>query len=372
MVVSPDPAYLICTERCGSNLIRAMLDAHPEVYAPVPLHMGRNFGLRLYRYGDLRKTENWHWLIGDLVTILNGVNGKDLELTAEELKTKVTGRTFKDLYSYIYDKGLAKYRKSRLFIKEIHTYQQAFFLIRYFPNAQFVLQVRDPRDYLASCKKSGERFDKLPASLSTWAQDQTRSLELAYALPPEQVFIQRYEDLLQAPELVLRSLCAFLHLEFDPAMLAFHQTEAAQRAAKHNQYWQNLDKPLMAENHGKYRQVLTPIEVDMVEHRVGTLMRHFGYALESETLSYSRRKAVELYERLPHGFFSKMRDRVSGWASPEMRKTTKAHDQLGKQLRAEHERIATPVTYAYLGGGNGASGAADPVGKKERPPTPPA
>jgi hypothetical protein len=349
MSTETDPWFLICSERSGSNLIRAMMDAHSQIYAPIPLHLGRNFWLPLYRYGDLSATENWDRLLEDVVRALAVLApGRDLELSVEELRANVRERSFKDLYLYIFTKGMLKHRKTRIFIKEIYTYQQLYFLIRYFPNAKFVFQVRDPRDYLASCKKSGDRFDRLPSSLRIWEEDQTRSLEALYALTPKQVFVQRYEDLLEHPELVLRTLCRFLGLEFEAQMLAFNETEAARTAARENPFWQNLAKPLLQNNSGKYRRVLTPTEVDMVELRVGPLMKRFGYAPERESFSALKRAAVELYERRPHDWISKIKSRVDAWGSEEYRARLRKQRQVGNEIRDQGARRAAPVSYPYL------------------------
>ena len=61
---------------------------------------------------------------------------------------------------------------------------------------------------------------------------------LARHVPVDRRMTVRYEDLVEAPEPTLRSVCAFLGEPFEPEMLRFHETAAAymkpSAAAGHN------------------------------------------------------------------------------------------------------------------------------------------
>ena len=57
--------FLISSERSGTNLLRCLLDAHSEVYAPNTMLLGQLW-LKLTEYGDLRHENNWKVLLQEV------------------------------------------------------------------------------------------------------------------------------------------------------------------------------------------------------------------------------------------------------------------------------------------------------------------
>ncbi|MCP5041879.1 MAG: sulfotransferase [bacterium] len=294
------PDFLICSERSGSNLIRSIMNAHPEVYAPDPIHLTA-FWDRLHEFGELEDDRNWRRLLEAIVEFYEGWMGElvpGLELNVESLAKRLESRSFIAVYEYIYGLGLEACGKSRLFLKENHTAQRADFLLRHYPDARFVFQVRDPRDYLASCKKMrGYKYGSATESTQVWRDDQQAGLRLRAVLGPEQVFALRYETLVEEPERVLRQICDFLGLAFAPEMLDFHKTEDAKRAAK-RPAWRNLDKAITGSRRGRFAETLSGIEIDLVEQRVGDLMERFGYARTRPPATSLQRAALAIYTSL--------------------------------------------------------------------------
>jgi hypothetical protein len=346
------PTFLLCSERSGSNLIRALLDAHSKIHAPAPVHLGR-FWKGHHQYGDLSQDKNWQTLIRHVLLYLKA-NKYSGVLTEEELLERVRSRRFTDLYRYIHHKGMAQNGKERLFIKENQTYQYMFFLVHTFPNAKFVFQVRDPRDYVLSCKKAAMHYGSIPAAIKVWQDDQSGSLEVSYAIPQAQIFMQRYEDLVTEPEKVLRSLCAFLDVPYESTILSFYKNDKAQQTAKSSRYWENLDKPVLAANVGKFRQGLTPLEIRLVEYRLALLMRRFGYALETDPAQSSwMRRLIRLYEwglsqreNTPGDTEANLKRRQS-YVSPEQYKAMENGFSIRQEMRAEVAAIDNSVRFPY-------------------------
>jgi len=273
------PNFLICSERSGSNLIRSILNAHPALYAPDPIHLGA-FWERIAEFGDLGDDRRWRALLGAIVEFLSTWKGTlhpALVLDVERLDAEIERREFVAIYEHIYARGLALSGKAELFIKENHTAQRAPLLLAAFPTARFVYQTRDPRDFLASCKQMPSyKYGSAAAALAVWRADQRAALALAEQLPPTRVSSGRYEDLLTAPEAYLRRVCTFLGLPYADQMLEFYKTEDARRAAAHDA-WRNLGQPLIRTNSGRFGERLTRAEIDLVEGQVGALMRRLGY-----------------------------------------------------------------------------------------------
>lgn len=278
----PEVVFLICSERSGSNLIRAVVDAHSQYCAPAPTHLS-DFLCGAYCYGDLELDANWSRLVDDLVRQYSRrAEFVGVEVDADELMREVRRGDVRGLYLYVHKKAMRYSNKSRLFLKENHTAVMFAIFNQHFPNAKYVFQVRDPRDFALSCKKA--RFD-LPAMASIahttkiWAMDQHAALSVLHSLGPERVFVQRYEDLVANPENVLQALCAFLGVDFESDLLTFNEKESAKRSADFRG-WKNLNRPFMSTNTAKYKSGLSAREIRAIEFRLGPSMQRFGYELD--------------------------------------------------------------------------------------------
>ncbi|MEX1367396.1 MAG: sulfotransferase [Nannocystaceae bacterium] len=272
--------FLVCSERSGSNLIRSILNTHPQIYAPEPIHLAA-FWERVPELGDLRDDDRWAALLSAIVEFLQQWNGTlhpSLEFRVDDLLARIPRREFVAIYEYFYAQGLAASGKPRLFIKENHTAQRAGPLRAHYPGARFVYQVRDPRDFLASCKRMRRfKYGSATGALAVWCADQRAALDLQAQLAPEQVFSGRYETLIHEPERYLEQVCALMGVPFVPQMLEFHRTPDAQRAAAH-EAWRNLGRPIMRDNSGHYAATLTAAEIALVEDHAHELMARLGYA----------------------------------------------------------------------------------------------
>jgi len=289
---SQNPAFLVCSERSGSNLLRVMLDSHPGIVAPPALHLGRDIGRNLYAFGQgLDDDARWTRVADAVARRIAKPLGEERARTVRDSICELTERNYAGLVEAVYRPLLDDHVREfggdppLLFLKENHTHKQAFFLLHHFPEAKFVFQVRDPRDYLASLRARrkgllGNKYGSTRHALEVWRDDQLGGLNLLAHLGPERVFLQRYEDLIADPEKVLSSLCEFLGLAFDPAMLAFHERGEVQSVARESGPWENLAKPVMSGNAKKYRDQLGKRHIRTVEHYIGHLMEVFGYELD--------------------------------------------------------------------------------------------
>jgi len=275
--------FLMCSERSGSNLIRVMLDAHSEVFAPAPLHFVRDIGAHFHAT-IVRKDSSDAWglmrtRIGNRIERFYGKETRKMVLCEIDTIKEFSARK---ILKVIYETLLAGNSYKVLFIKENNIQRNLFFLLHYFPDAKFVFQVRDPRDFLASTKglKSswlGNKFGSNRRAMEVWREDQLGGLSALTHLGEERVFLQRYEDLIAEPEKVLSKLCSFLDLEFQQSMLDFHKKESTRLVAKQGECWKNLQEPLMPRNLGNYKTKLSSWQVRMIETYLGDIMECFGY-----------------------------------------------------------------------------------------------
>jgi hypothetical protein len=275
--------FLICSERSGANLISQLLGCHSGVTTPPPYHLCRDIGANLHTMLGLDTSARvWQQMKERLLARVQQLKSK----TAAEQLALHLGSTksiaFGELARFVFCELEDVAAGATVFVKENELHRMLFFILQYFPQARFVFQVRDPRDYLLSADARrtswmGNKFGSDRHALEVWRADQIGGLSALAHLGPGRVFLQRYEDLISHPQVVLSSLCAFLGLDFEPGMLDFYKTEAATRLAQPGNPRENLNKPLMANNSGEYRNGLSKRQIRMVETCVGDLMQRFGY-----------------------------------------------------------------------------------------------
>jgi tetratricopeptide (TPR) repeat protein len=134
-----------------------------------------------------------------------------------------------------------------------------------FPRARIVLCRRDPRDVCLSCFFQGFRD-----VMMSWANDLA---DCGFRATQVERLVQHWREVLPVPILEIeyetlvgdlegesRRLIDFLGLEWDPACLAFHETERAVLTAS---YWQ-VRQPIYASSAGRWRHY---------RHHIGPLLQ---------------------------------------------------------------------------------------------------
>lgn len=333
--------FLICSERSGSNLIRAMLDAHPDIAAPQPLHFVRDVIARAdaLAYGDPDSPV----AEAMMVALSRSLSKQFPEDTATEIARRAADAhpfTPREIMRAVYG-GIAELTGAGMVvIKENELQDAAAQIIDTFPEARFVFQARDPRDYMASAValkegRLGNKFGSFRNALQIWANDQRFGLKMLGHFGPDRVFFQRYEDLVARSEPVLRDLCAFLGLPFSPAMLSFHETAHVQEFSMRKDAWRNLSRPVMAANFNKYRTELKPRQIKAIEAALGPVMDRLGYLRDFDT-DGARWPVIwpsllEPFERAAN----------KSWTAFHTVANTKHHARL--------DRLAAPVQLPYMG-----------------------
>jgi hypothetical protein len=132
------------------------------------------------------------------------------------------------------------------------------------PNLRILHMRRDPRDTCLSCFTTNFRFGhEFACDLTTLGQHH-RIYEATVArwrerLPADLFLDVEYETLVREPEATLRRVLAFLGLDWNPRVLAFHEVERPVRTAS---VWQ-VRQPLNPRSIGRWRRFapwLGPLE----------------------------------------------------------------------------------------------------------------
>lgn len=280
------PVFIMFSERSGSNLLRSMLGAHPDVSAPPPQHLWMHLSNALPYYGSLEEDEALERLVEDAVA-LTQVEGHHLEwqheVPASEIVDEVEDRTLSGVLSTLYEAYARREGASAWVCKENDIYDHAHQIREVRPDAQVVYLVRDGRDVTCSTKKIPSNDQHTYAIARTWRQEQEACMEVHQELRPLGAsHLVRYEDLLDDPKGELQDLCEAVGLPFDEAMLRFHERDKTQEESERTDYWENLDQPVMKGNKGKFLDQLSPRQIRIFEAEAGEVLELLGYPLENE------------------------------------------------------------------------------------------
>jgi len=271
--------FLIASERSGSNLITKMLDAHPDVCGPSPLHILRMLGMDHYRYGNLKDPAVWTQFLDDMHVLLSSEFATwATSFTREELDGMAEVGDLPALVRAVFTKEAEANGKKAVFIKELWAYRYLPFLEWCFPGAKYVYLVRDPRDMALSWRKNDTHPGGLVAGARQWLKDQSQTLpNFGSLLNAGRGVMVRYEDLVSNSEKELTRICELLDIPYHADMLKFHESDLTKQNAEKNPLWENLAKEVMSDNFGKFKKTLNAKEIAIIERICWNVLQYFGY-----------------------------------------------------------------------------------------------
>jgi hypothetical protein len=189
----PSPTFVLCPARSGSTLLRLLLNSHSKIRAPHEMHL---------------------WALHvDATKDYAAQSAKALQMDNEELEHQLWDRLlFRELQlsgkSVIVEKTP----------QNVLTWER---LTRAWPDAKFVFLLRHPAAVLASMRTAAATAE--PAAITRRLEHYVRCLNAARAALPGPTV--QYEELTSKPEQVLRELCTFLGVDFEPTMLQYETND---------------------------------------------------------------------------------------------------------------------------------------------------
>jgi hypothetical protein len=273
------PIFMIGTQRSGSNLLRLMLNQLPGIAAPHPPHILSRMMPLLPNYGDLERPENFALLVDDVCRLveLNPVPWEGVTMNRVEVTRRCRNRSLVAVFGAVYDLYAEARGANTWLCKSLQNTQYLPQIEAYYPDAKYIYLYRDGRDVSCSFRKAvvGEKhFYHIAAE---WAATQRLALLHRERTSPGRFISVSYEEIVGSPEKAARRLCDFLGVSFHSAMLEFHRSEDAQRAASQSDLWANVVRPIMADNTKKFLREATAEDIRVFESVAGDILDALGY-----------------------------------------------------------------------------------------------
>ncbi|MBB6350532.1 sulfotransferase family protein [Nonomuraea muscovyensis] len=317
--MSDRPVFVVGCPRSGTTMLQLMLHSHPRIAVPpetrflIPAYMRRR------TFGDMRLAQRRRalaeWVAGDRTTKF-----KELKIDQDDYVRQavegpgslgsVLGTTFR-MYADRFD-------KARWGDKRPSYVKQVDYLLRMFPDAQFIHLIRDGRDCVSSLKEMPWYTHNSFHAVSTWAEAIDAGVRLRKTMPEDSYYELRYEDLTDDPSTELKKLCLFLEEDFDPAMVS--PREAAAVAVPPHKVWHsNTHGDVTRSRVGSWANRLDAWEISLCEQVLGERLEANGYELTGAPPASKAHLAIfqkTAQKRRASRMRKNMRDRINRLREP--------------------------------------------------------
>ncbi|MEM9372725.1 MAG: sulfotransferase [Planctomycetota bacterium] len=280
-----DPFFVVGTGRCGSTLFQAMLMSHPAIRMPTETQYFEHLDPGVLGFGEAVGDADVEAYLSAALSdrarfFLDAVAG-----TADAYADAVRGglRSAREQFLWICDRLTGGLDGIRLGEKTPQHWKSIDRILEVFPNARFVHLVRDPRDVVAGLLEMDWWENTSRRGTAKYWRNTIETALRCLRTDGERHMIARYEDLIERPGIVLRSVSRFVGVEFDPAMLdhravarrSFQDGEASYKGRTTGA----IDRTRM----GRYRDKLSGSDVRVIEATVGLeRMELLGYASDAD------------------------------------------------------------------------------------------
>lgn len=264
------PIFIMSSERSGSNFLMKLLSNHSNVSGPKAPQLLKTFfsaGGKFIREG--RGAE----LYEDMMSVVNHPQHDwQFRFAYNTFCARFAPLTFLDFFNGFY----SKYQEDRcteyVVCKENNIFDYAKDLQSYYgDNARFIYLYRDPRDCAVSWMNVPGGFSNPVSVMRSWATEQRKCLNL---IEENKLCVLKvkYEEILDHPQEVIDGILNFLGLPPEDACYSPEKKKTSDVEVQ-NEYWKNLNKPIMKENTRKYlsffhRRTLQEMEKEAVAEMI--------------------------------------------------------------------------------------------------------
>ncbi|KIC45462.1 sulfotransferase [Tateyamaria sp. ANG-S1] len=298
--------------RSGTTVFRLMLNAHPRMSNP-----GEMDFLFDHLLPDTSHPTGWRYQIDALragrifkkqrLDIAAGMDGLDLlNSFLDQLQARALGQ-----------------------VLSINIHRSVDRMLQVLPHAPIIHMLRDPRDVARSSIGMGW-VGTLYHGVGHWIETEQAWDDATLNIAKQQIEEFTYEDLFRRTERTLRAVCSFMHCDYDPAMLQYHENTTY-----------GPPDPKLTE---QWRRKSTPRELMDVEFRAGPMMQRRGYtpAYPRTPAPITRRIALGLTNKIAvwkfgirrFGFVIFWAEKVTRWA--RMRGLHRSFKEQMDQITIQH------------------------------------
>jgi hypothetical protein len=216
------PFFVGCA-RSGTTLLRAMFTSHPDLAIPDETHYFSDLITQQGRYAG----KNGFAADLFLADLLSHRWFPRLGVSQDDVQGAVLAQPPPSSYAEAVRRVFAVYAKHegkpRYGDKTPRNVMQLEIIAESFPEARFIHIIRDGRDVALSMSELPWGPQSTLNAARAWRQMVKRGRRAGQSLGPSRYREIQYEQLLEDPQAVVRSLCQFIELPFHPMMLQYFE-----------------------------------------------------------------------------------------------------------------------------------------------------
>jgi hypothetical protein len=284
------PFFVGCG-RSGTTLLRAMFDAHPDVAIVYESAFVAKLGADADRYQGEHRFRSDR-LLADLRRFSDSF--PHFDVSEDELRQAWHGSPpddYPDAVRQLYRLHAEKQGKARYGDKSPAYVMGMPLLAQLFPEGRFVHIIRDGRDVASAYLARPWGPSTVEQAALYWRRRVGQGRRDGQRLGAGHYREVRFEALVEDPEAALRSLCDFVEVDFDPAMLRYYERADAAQIDAHPGQHRGLSQP-PTKGMRDWRSELDPDQVSRFEVIAGGLLAELGYERGALSPSVSARWAA--------------------------------------------------------------------------------
>ena len=275
------PIFIGGLERSGTSLMYALLASHPNIAMTRRTNLWRYFA---DQYGDLADDANLDRCLAKLRRYkrIAKVEVDFVRLRADFIEGE---RSYGRLFGLLEEQAAEREGKARWGDKSLNIERYTPRLMAAYPGARVLHMIRDPRDRFASVlARWKQRRGDVGAGTAAWLWSAQLAREYVEAFPG-QYRVVRYEDLAADPVGELGDICRFIDEPFDPGMLSMQGAGGFRDGGSNSSYGPRDVGVIAPDSIGKFRSVLSPRQISVIQHLAGDQLSAFGYDIEDVKLA---------------------------------------------------------------------------------------
>jgi hypothetical protein len=184
-------------------------------------------------------------------------------------------------------------------------------ILEYYPDARFLCMIREPKNVVRSQLTNSSKLNKSVIRLSLlYNKIATAILKI---VRHENVMLVKYEELTGDTEPMLKHVCGFLSIPYDPGFVK--NVAAPPEIVSRHEFWKQKNirqHRIMRNNPDKWKETLSPAQADAINFTTGTKAAKFGYASTYSRLGLLNGFAGDIGRLLSKNELKKMASIIHG------------------------------------------------------------